>query len=193
MCLKYEKKNQPENAFSPLESCHLYMYPWCRAPAGNRSLKISRARPSLQKEKLPKPIRLSSPVFCILKKTLSDLVKNLPPHYFSCLLFLPFRVHSTCDFQKKLFFFFFYSNAAGTLAPISVCPRTPGCLVPCVQLSLSPLPGLLPDDTDLSLKLSSGAVYSEKSLVSPAAPPPRGGDHCHAPSNRPRTQRLSAS
>lgn len=107
MCLKYEKKNQPENAFSPLESCHLYMYPWCRAPAGNRSLKISRARPSLQKEKLPKPIRLSSPVFCILKKTLSDLVKNLPPHYFSCLLFLPFRVHSTCDFQKKLFFFFF--------------------------------------------------------------------------------------
>lgn len=105
MCLKYEKKNQPENAFSPLESCHLYMYPWCRAPAGNKSLKISRARPSLQKEKLPKPIRLSSPVFCILKKNLSDLVKNLPPPYFYHLLFLPFRVHSTCDFQKKLFFF----------------------------------------------------------------------------------------
>lgn len=186
-----KKKNQPENAFSPLESYHLYMYPWCRAPAGNRSLKISRARPSLQKEKLPKPIRLSSPVFCILKKKTSDLVKNLPQPYFSRLLFLPFRVHSTCDFQKKTFFF--YSNAAGTLAPISVCPRTPGCLVLCAQLSLSPLPGLHPDDTDLSLRLSSGAVYSEKPLASLAAPPPKGGDHCRAPPNRPRTQGLSAS
>ena len=125
MCLKYEKKNQPENAFSPLESCHLYMYPWCRAPAGNRSLKISRARPSLQKEKLPKPIRLSSPVFCILKKTLSDLVKNLPPHYFSCLLFLPFRVHSTCDFQKKLFCFFFLLKCSWYLGSHLSLPKNP--------------------------------------------------------------------
>lgn len=100
-----KKKNQPENAFSPLESCHLYMYPWCRAPAGNRSLKISRARPSLQKEKLPKPIRLSSPVFCILKKKQVIWLKISPNPIFLVSYFSP--LESTVHVISRKNFFFF--------------------------------------------------------------------------------------
>lgn len=125
-----KKKNQPENAFSPLESCHLYMYPWCRAPAGNRSLKISRARPSLQKEKLPKPIRLSSPVFCILKKKQVIWLKISPNPIFLVSYFSPLESTVHVISRKNFFFLLKCSWYLGTHLSLPKNPWLFGPLCP---------------------------------------------------------------
>ena len=155
------------------------MYPWCWTPAGNRSLKIPRARPSLQKERLPRPTRLSLLQSFASSKKLSELVK-ISPTYFCCLSFPPFTIHSTCDFQKVFFTqiqLVAWSPSHSAQEPLAVWASVPPSGS---SLCLDCHPQLSPDYADLRLKLSTGKVCSKKPLKSPS--------HAHscASHNRPR-------